>query len=234
MTTLVDHKTKTELALQVLRDRIRTGQFEPGQRLRLKDLTADLGMSPTPIREALRLLQADGFVDYRPHQGIVVAELSLSEVDGVLRLRRLLEPFAVELAVARADGRAQARELRAAAREAAGRGRVADADIAVSEYNVAWHWAIYDAAGSPHLREFIRRLWDAFPWRTMWGSRARAEQSAVEQHERSWTRSRRAIAEARRGEACASSHHERRDLAARRLERERSTERALPEQVAVR
>ncbi len=81
MTTLVDHKTKTELALQVLRDRIRTGELEPGQRLRLNDLTAELGMSPTPIREALRLLQADGLVDYRPHQGIVVAELSL-ERDG--------------------------------------------------------------------------------------------------------------------------------------------------------
>ena len=142
MTTLVDHKTKTELALQVLRDRIRTGQFEPGQRLRLKDLTADLGMSPTPIREALRLLQADGFVDYRPHQGIVVAELSLSEVDGVLRLRRLLEPFAVELAVP-ALTRAQSRELerlhaRLLAAVASGRG------TAVSEYNAAWHWAIYE------------------------------------------------------------------------------------------
>jgi len=176
--TLVDHKTKTELALQVLRDRIRTGQLEPGRRLRLKELTEDLGMSPTPIREALRLLQADGFVDYRPHQGIVVAEISLSEMDGVLRLRRLLEPLAVELAVPTLT-RARSRELerlhgRLLAAVASGRG------TAVSECNAAWHWAIYDAAGSPHLREFIRRLWDAYPWRTMWALPGRTEQSAIE------------------------------------------------------
>jgi DNA-binding GntR family transcriptional regulator len=176
--SVVDHKTKTELALQVLRDRIRTGELEPGRRLRLKDLTQELGMSPTPIREALRLLQADGIVDYRPHQGIVVAELSLDEIDGVLRLRRLLEPYAVELAVPNLTP-VRSRELerlhaKLLAAVASGRG------TAVTDANVAWHWAIYEAAGSAHLKEFIRRLWDAYPWRTMWALPGRSEQSAVE------------------------------------------------------
>jgi DNA-binding GntR family transcriptional regulator len=176
--SVVDHKTKTELALQVLRDRIRTGELEPGRRLRLKDLTQELGMSPTPIREALRLLQADGIVDYRPHQGIVVAELSLQEIDDVLRLRRLLEPYAVELAVPNLTP-ARSRELerlheKVLAAVASGRG------TAVTDANAAWHWAIYDMAGSPHLKEFIRRLWDAYPWRTMWALPGRSEQSAVE------------------------------------------------------
>ena len=230
MTTLVDHKTKTELALQVLRDRIRTGQFKPGQRLRLKDLTADLGMSPTPIREALRLLQADGFVDYRPHQGIVVAELSLSEVDGVLRLRRLLEPFAVELAVP-ALTRAQSRELerlhaRLLAAVASGRG------TAVSEHNAAWHWAIYDAAGSPHLREFIRRLWDAYPWRTMWALPGRAEQSAIEHQA---VMNAIAAGDAKLAAARLAAHITSGETSLLdRLERERSTEPALPEPVGVR
>jgi DNA-binding GntR family transcriptional regulator len=178
MTSLVDHKTKTELALQVLRDRIRTGELEPGRRLRLKDLTEELGMSPTPIREALRLLQADGIVDYKPHQGIVVAELSLEELDGVLRLRRLLEPYAVELAVPKLTP-ARSRELERLHEKllgavASGRG------TAVTDANAAWHWALYEAAGSPHLKEFIRRLWDAYPWRTMWALPGRSEQSAVE------------------------------------------------------
>jgi DNA-binding GntR family transcriptional regulator len=176
--SVVDHKTKTELALQVLRDRIRTGELEPGRRLRLKDLTQELGMSPTPIREALRLLQADGIVDYRPHQGIVVAELSLQEIDDVLRLRRLLEPYAVERAVPNLTP-ARSRELerlheKVLAVVASGRG------TAVTDANAAWHWAIYEIAGSPHLKEFIRRLWDAYPWRTMWALPGRSEQSAVE------------------------------------------------------
>ena len=54
------------------------GSLRPGERLRVDELTRELGMSPTPIREALRLLQADRLVDYRPHHGIVVRQRSPS------------------------------------------------------------------------------------------------------------------------------------------------------------
>lgn len=180
MAETATHRTKTELALQVLRDRIRTGAFEPGRRLRLNVLTAELGMSPTPIREALRLLQADGLVTYRPHQGIVVAELSEPETAEVIRLRCLLEGSAVELAVA-ALTPARLRELerlhqRFLAAVASDRGK----DIVAG--NEAWHYVLYDVAGSPLLTEFIRRLWDVYPWRTMWVLPGRTEQSA-EEHE---------------------------------------------------
>ena len=54
------HQTKAEVAVNLLRERIRAGVLQPGQHLRLGDLTEELGMSVTPIREALRLLQSDG------------------------------------------------------------------------------------------------------------------------------------------------------------------------------
>lgn len=68
------HLTKTELALELLRERIHSGELAPGQRLELEELTQLLGMSATPIREALRLLQADRLVNYHPHHGVVVTE----------------------------------------------------------------------------------------------------------------------------------------------------------------
>jgi DNA-binding GntR family transcriptional regulator len=181
VTTLVHHRTKAELALQVLRQQIRTGELEPGRRLRLNDLTRELGMSPTPIREALRLLQADGLVHYHPHQGIVVAEPSSEETEDVVRLRCLLEPLAVELAVPLLTPE-QLRVLedlhqKLLAAVDARRGSE------ISASNASWHWAIYDACGSLHLRKFIRRLWDVYPWRTMWALPGRAEESARE-HER--------------------------------------------------
>jgi DNA-binding GntR family transcriptional regulator len=181
VTTLVHHRTKAELALQVLRQQIRTGELEPGRRLRLNDLTRELGMSPTPIREALRLLQADGLVHYHPHQGIVVAELSSEETEDVVRLRCLLEPLAVELAVPSLTPE-QLRVLedlhqKLLAAVDARRGSE------ISASNASWHWAMYDACGSLHLRKFIRRLWDVYPWRTMWALPGRAEESARE-HER--------------------------------------------------
>src|SRR5690348_4749364 len=95
------HLTKTEIALQVLRERLRSGDLAPGARLRVEELANDLEMSPTPVREALRLLQADGLVDYRAHHGIVVSELTPEEIQDLFRLRTVLEPLAVELAVPR-------------------------------------------------------------------------------------------------------------------------------------
>jgi DNA-binding GntR family transcriptional regulator len=165
------HLTKTELALQVLRAGIRTGDLRPGQRLRVDELTRGLGMSPTPIREALRLLQADRLVDYRPHHGIVVTELSAEVTAEVYRLRALLEPLAVELAVpAFSDGDLDELE-RLHERHAAS---------ATSERNRDWHWAIYEASGSSLLNDFVRRLWEAFPWRTMWALPGRAKLSHEE------------------------------------------------------
>jgi DNA-binding GntR family transcriptional regulator len=181
VTTLVHHRTKTELALQVLRQQIRTGELEPGQRLRLNRLTRELGMSPTPIREALRLLQADGLVQYHPHQGIVVAESSPEETADIVRLRCLLEPLAIELVVPllTSDQLRVLEDLHQKLLAAVD----ASHGSAISTSNASWHWAIYDACGSVHLRKFIRRLWDVYPWRTMWALAGRAEESARE-HER--------------------------------------------------
>jgi DNA-binding GntR family transcriptional regulator len=174
--------TKTELALQTLRERIRDGQLRPGQRLRVDELTRELGMSPTPIREALRLLQADRLVDYRPHHGIVVAEISLETTQEVYHLRAMLEPLAVELAVPRltaqqVEGIEHLHERHSSARRA-------KQGVAVADANSAWHWAIYAASGWPILNDVVRQLWEAFPWRTMWAlpgrvTLSRAEHEAV-------------------------------------------------------
>ena len=160
------HLTKTELALENLRERIRTGELRPGERLSLDELTRDLDMSPTPIREALRLLQADRLVEYRAHHAIIVTEDSPARAAEVYRLRTVLEPLATELAVveltpARVSALEQLhRDFVTAVKS--GRGRQ------ISDRNAAWHWAIYEGCESTYLADFIRRLWEGFPWRTMW------------------------------------------------------------------
>ena len=71
-------------------------------------------MSPTPIREALRLLQAQGLAVYEPHHGMVVAGYEPESIVEISLMRALLEPLAVELAVGRAD-RSGVDEMRACA-----------------------------------------------------------------------------------------------------------------------
>lgn len=169
------HLTKTELALELLRERIRSGELVPGQRLALEELTQSLGMSATPIREALRLLQADHLVDYRPHLGVVVKESSPEAIVEIYRIRSVLEPLAAELAVeSLSDDRLAALgRLHQALRTAVSSGR----GKRIAEINAEWHWALYESAHSTYLNDFIRRLWEGFPWRTMWALPGRAEQS---------------------------------------------------------
>jgi len=137
-------------------------------------------MSATPIREALRLLQADRLVDYRPHHGVVVTETSPEVTREIYRIRSLLEPLATELAVAQlpADRLGELERLHAALRGAVASGR----GKRIAEVNATWHWTLYDSVESAYLNDFIRRLWDGFAWRTMWALPGRAEQSLA-QHE---------------------------------------------------
>lgn len=174
------HLTKTELALELLRERIRSGELVPGQRLALEELTQSLGMSATPIREALRLLQADHLIDYRPHHGVVVKESSPDAIVEIYRIRSVLEPLAAELAVGSlADdrlGELERLHQSLGAAVSSGRGK------RIAEINADWHWALYESAHSTYLNDFIRRLWGGFPWRTMWALPGRAEQS-LREHE---------------------------------------------------
>ena len=139
-----------------------------------------LGMSATPIREALRLLQADRLVDYRPHHGVVVTESPPEVTVEIYRIRGVLEPLAAELAVASLSreqlGQLERLHAELTAAVSSGLGK------RIAERNAAWHWALYESASSTYLNDFIRRLWEGFPWRTMWALPGRAELS-LREHE---------------------------------------------------
>ena len=160
---MTQFSTKTDTAVAQIRERISSGQFLPGQRLRVEELTRELGMSPTPIREALRLLQADHLVDQRPHHGVVVSAPSPAEAAEVYRLRALLEPLATELSV-RQLSPAALEELEHLHREMSRAMRGKELEV-VADCNHKWHLSLYAGAESPRLNDFIRQLWGTFPWR---------------------------------------------------------------------
>jgi DNA-binding GntR family transcriptional regulator len=139
-----------------------------------------MGMSATPIREALRLLQADRLVDYRPHHGVVVTETPPEATAEIYRLRAVLEPMATERAVSSLapEGLRELERLHTELESAVASGR----GKRIADRNAAWHWALYESANSLYLNDFIRRLWEGFPWRTMWALPGRAELS-LREHE---------------------------------------------------
>jgi DNA-binding GntR family transcriptional regulator len=95
--------TRTEWADQQLRAAILQGDYGPGDTLVISTLADHLGLSATPLREALRKLAAEGLVVLQSHGSARVAEVDLQEANEIYELRLILEPMALERAVTAAD-----------------------------------------------------------------------------------------------------------------------------------
>ncbi|MEM1075759.1 MAG: GntR family transcriptional regulator [Pseudomonadota bacterium] len=87
-----------ELAYDKLLQAIRSGAFRPGDRLREEEVSESLSMSRTPVREAIRRLEADGIVEHRPRHGAVIRQLYHGEVVELYEMRTVLERTAAQLA----------------------------------------------------------------------------------------------------------------------------------------
>ena len=100
---LDDYKPLRELVFEALREAIIDARLKPGERLMEIQLAEDLGVSRTPVREALRKLELEGFVVMIPRKGAYVADISLKEIVEVFEIRGALEGLAAELAAERAS-----------------------------------------------------------------------------------------------------------------------------------
>jgi DNA-binding GntR family transcriptional regulator len=173
----VETSTKAESAYVALRDAIRTGVLVPGQRLTLNELAADMGMSLTPIRDALRLLATQGLVEQRTHVGTVVSHFTRERAQDIYRLRLVLEPLAARMA-AEAATDADVTDLENLWSRMQS---VLDGNELSSfpQLNAAFHNRIYSAADSQYLLEFIDRLWNGVPYQAI-SLTSRAWQSHAE------------------------------------------------------
>jgi len=84
-----------------LRDDILRGDFVPGQNIRLEEIAGRFDVSTTPVREALRDLEAEGLVTIFPHRGAIVTKLSAEDLRDIYDIRATLEAMATRLAVPR-------------------------------------------------------------------------------------------------------------------------------------
>ncbi|MGI5289724.1 GntR family transcriptional regulator [Nonomuraea polychroma] len=153
---------QTDVACSRLRELILDGAYPPGARLTEMEAAATLEMSRTPVREALRMLAADGLV--RPAgRGVVVVALEAGDLDEAYQVRAALEALTAELAAAhQREGRIAPADLRAL-REVAtlnatvtAEGRLADA----VRLNRRFHRMIAELAGNTIALRALERIWD--------------------------------------------------------------------------
>lgn len=100
---LHDYKPLREIVFESIREAILDGRLKPGERVMEVQLAEKLGVSRTPVREAIRKLELEGLLVMEPRKGAYVADVSLKDVIDVLEVRSSLEGLAASLAATRAD-----------------------------------------------------------------------------------------------------------------------------------
>ena len=149
-------RTASSTAVEMIKQAIVDGRLEPGQRLTEERLARELGISRTPVREALKVLQSEGLVDAAPNRSATVRAYEPGDLDDMYRLRALLEGHAAR----RAADRLTAEQLLAlrSSCERFGAMSVEDDLREVVRENFVFHNTILEAAGSARLAEMVRQV----------------------------------------------------------------------------
>ena len=140
-----------------IRDRITSGSLPRGARVHQEDLAAELGVSRTPVREALRRLAAEGLVEMRTNRGARVADIDQGGMRGAYEARLVVEPGAARLAARRRLPEPLARMRAAVAAQRRSLRSVERSFEASREF----HLALVAASGNDYLLQLVERLWVA-------------------------------------------------------------------------
>jgi DNA-binding GntR family transcriptional regulator len=152
---------KRDVIAQRLREEIVRGELAVGVRLRQEEIASRYGVSPTPVREALRVLETQGFVTHESHRGVTVADFGGS-FEQVYLLREALESLATELSVRRMTPERAAELVRVVERleDAGRRGDETGRHDAHAEF----HHLLYGGSEFPALLDLIAIVWSRYPW----------------------------------------------------------------------
>ncbi len=147
------YRSLTQIIVELIRQGIYEGTYKPGTRLNIADLAQSFNASAVPVREALRNLEAEGLVEFRPNRGVVIKELSASEVRELFLMRLPLELLAATQATLNADDAAMDR-IEAILKHM-------DAVVETDEWHVLhdqFHHDFYALSGLPRLTQYLEVL----------------------------------------------------------------------------
>ncbi|QIZ76855.1 GntR family transcriptional regulator [Ferrimonas lipolytica] len=151
------HKTRTQMVVEVLREKILCGEISAGEPLRQSNLANELNVSRIPVREALLQLEAEGLVKFEAHKGATATELSLVQMDELFELRALIEPPLLKRSVPNLSDVQLA--LAADYLEQLDAALQSENTIdSWSELNSLFHQCLYEGADRPHTIEVVRGL----------------------------------------------------------------------------
>lgn len=148
-------RTATGYILHSLRRSILSGDLEGGTRLSLNELASTFEVSTTPVREALRELSFEGLVNLDTYRGGTVTAVSREDVEEIVRIRKVLEPIAIEEAIS-----GMTEEILSDAADILKGMEASDEWEVWVHGNRAFHSKLYEAASSRRLAALISSLQD--------------------------------------------------------------------------
>ncbi|SEB21808.1 GntR family transcriptional regulator [Variovorax sp. YR216] len=177
----MEYRTKEEQVADYLRERIISGVYQRGSRLKQAEIAEQLNLSITPVREALKLLEAEGYVSGDSYRGARVVPFDASASGEILSLRLMLEAQLVRGAAERATSEDLA-ELRTLADEFAKAFETGNRAIARG-VNYRFHRRMYDIAAMPQTLHFVQILWARYPFDLINAAEGRGADAAKEHDE---------------------------------------------------
>lgn len=153
----IEYKTRTQLVIEILREKILSGEIVAGQPLRQAALAEELNVSRIPVREALLQLEAEGLVTFEPHKGASATELNLDQVDELFELRAMIEGdlLAASIVNISDEALAQATDILTKLDSALGKENAANT---WSELNSEFHNCLYSGADRPQTTDLVNIL----------------------------------------------------------------------------
>ena len=175
------HQTKEERVADYLREGIISGRLPRGSKLKQAEIAQAIGTSITPVREAIKLLEAEGFVHASSHKGAIVAEFDINATEEIVDLRVMLECKLALRAVTRLS-EVELAELVGLQKNIEAATERADRD-AVRGINYRFHELIYMAADLPMTLRFVRTLWARYPFDLINKVEHRVDRASAEHRE---------------------------------------------------
>jgi DNA-binding GntR family transcriptional regulator len=175
------HQTKEEYVADFLREGIISGRFPRGSKLKQAELAQLIGTSITPVREAIKLLEAEGFILGDSHRGATVAPFDIDATEEIVDLRVTLESK-LALAALRHLTSQHTEELRQLQDDIEAAAAKGDRDT-VRVVNYRFHETIYMAAELPQTLRFVRILWARYPFDLINKVENRIERASTEHRE---------------------------------------------------
>lgn len=175
-------KTKNILVYEKLRQEIIEGTLKPEQKLVMAALAKKFKTSETPIREAIRRLESDGYVTFTPHSGAVVTDINQEELSEIYVIRISLEALATRLAVPyiSQDDLIWLKKKNDEMKAAVAKNRYDQ----LARLNKEFHLRIYKVAPFPRLFRMISDLWDSFErWPSVFTYIPERAATAIREHE---------------------------------------------------